>query len=63
MSKYYAPNNGKLWRRAKRSDRSEGAASPIRHIDPATVDVTAYLAAAESLERRKPAKSSKRRRT
>lgn len=35
MSEYYAPNNGRLWRRAKRSDRSEGAASEVRHIDPA----------------------------
>ena len=42
MSKYFAPKNGRLWRRAKRSDRSEGAASAVRHIDPATVDVPEF---------------------
>jgi hypothetical protein len=36
MSQYYAPNNEQLWRRVKRSDRSEGAASEVRRIDPAS---------------------------
>jgi hypothetical protein len=36
MSKYYTPDLGRLWRRTKRTDRSEGAASEVRHIDPAT---------------------------
>jgi hypothetical protein len=36
MSKYFTPKLGRLWRRVKRSDRSEGAASEVRHIDPAT---------------------------
>jgi hypothetical protein len=44
VSKYYTPKNGRLWRRAKRSDRSEGAASAVRHIDPATVAVPEFKA-------------------
>jgi hypothetical protein len=36
MSQYFTPKSGREWRRVKRRDRSEGAASPVRHIDPAT---------------------------
>jgi hypothetical protein len=36
MSKFFTPNLGRVWRRVKRSDRSEGAASEVRHVDPAT---------------------------
>jgi len=53
MSKYYTPKFGRLWRRAKRSDRSEGAASEVRHIDPATYQPTeAVREAMRSLPRR-----------
>lgn len=46
MSKYYTRDLGRLWRRTKRSDRSEGAASGVRHIDPATYQPSEAVRAA-----------------
>jgi hypothetical protein len=57
VSKYYTPKLGRLWRRAKRSDRSEGAASPVRHIDPSTYQIPAeMLVPVARKPRRKPFK-------
>jgi hypothetical protein len=57
MSKYYTPKLGRLWKRAKRSDHSQGAASGVRHIDPSTYQIPAEILAPVARKlRRKPFK-------
>jgi hypothetical protein len=57
VSKYYIPKLGRLWKRTKRSDHSQGAASAVRHIDPSTYQIPAEIfAPVVRKPRRKPFK-------
>jgi len=49
MGKHY----GRLWHRTKRSDRSEGAASPVRKIDPASCDTAELVKALKGAAKRR----------